>query len=845
MLLALLGFPGVLPAESLSLISDGKSDYSIVAHRDPHNPEADRLAANAARLLQETLAKSTGVRLPIVQATPAGKPAIHLGSSDAVRKAGIPLEQIKGWTSLRQVKGKDLYLVGYDGPGDISGEDAGAFVYQGTLKAVSSFLQDLGVRFLLPGPMGTHVPKLEKVEVDSALNVLETPKFHYVIGRRTGDPVYEVANNYLRSPLFKSFGGHSYYTAVPAEKYGKSHPEYFILKNGVRVPAGNHLCISNPEVRELMLKEMEKWFDAGYEWVELAETDGYTPCECEACAAIHPDFRERTWLFHRQLAEEMQKRRPGKKVVIISYGNATREPPTSFSDFPDNVIIQLSAYSPEAMDQWKRFGVETTAYVYNWGTYQVPGFGPKRTPKYAADQIRRFDEDKVRGIYLCGSFEDMGLEGPVFYVYGQALGNPDLNERNTANDFYTAAYGAAAAPMTAFFETLYERLEAYCGGHRPNVRNEASRDINRVAFRTPEEFYCTLFTPSILIDMEKNLSSAKSMAADPEVLARIRLVEREFQYVRNVAGMFTHYRSYRLQPNFRTFEPVARAVEQRNALIDSWYDEAGKMRKIDGWPTFFGNPSKAELLAGGRLAAPLGSPATWNIEQFRKANFLPGAVQPGHGAVDKIKVVKWNPAPAGGIPSADNWKPLKQEEFVSVVFGELKNGGRFRVAYDEEAIHFDFECDLEDAAGLKPVSRGRDGKAWQSECLEIFLDPSGKRRTYFHFVFNPAQESFYDARYGFVTDDLNPLFNKEDPSWNPEWNYSTAIHDKRWTARVRIPFSALETKPPAAGSAWLAKFARSEYPSAKGNPPIQSCWPPSLDSKGFGDPSTFGELLFE
>ncbi|MDP6354740.1 MAG: DUF4838 domain-containing protein, partial [Planctomycetota bacterium] len=134
-----------------------------------------------------------------------------------------------------------------------------------------------------------------------------------------------------------SYGGHSYYDAVPAKEYGKTKPEYFALIGGLRTPTGNHLCITNGAVQELMLREMEKRLDEAYQWVELAQTDGYRPCECTECAAVHPDPGERTWIVHRKLAEAMQKRRPGKKVMILAYP-PNRNPPKSFDRFPDNVV---------------------------------------------------------------------------------------------------------------------------------------------------------------------------------------------------------------------------------------------------------------------------------------------------------------------------------------------------------------------------------------------------------------------------------------------------------------------------------------------------------------------------
>jgi len=591
----------------LSWWTKGQSGYTFVV---PDGPDTRRRVFQASRLLQAALREATGARLPVIREADhkPGAPAIYLGMTRAARHARLPLKRIRGWTCLRQVNGKDIFLVGPDDTAGIKG--APYREYFGTLKAVTSFLEDeVGARFLLPGPNGTYVPKLKRLSVSADMRVLTKPNFVYVIGRSAGDLTYSIANNYLyTAPIVESYGGHSYYSAVPAAKYGKTHPEYFALLGGVRTASGNHLCISNPDVRKLMIEEMEKQLDKGYQWVALGQTDGYQPCQCARCRAIDPNSSERVWIVHRKLAEEMKRLRPGKKIQIISYG-PTIHPPTSFKTFPDNVVIEMCHYDPKSFDEWRPYNVDKTVYIYNWGTYWVMGFGPKRTPRYAADQIRMFLKNRVRGIYMCGAFEDPGLEGPVFYVYGKMMGDPSLDPTTLADDFYRAAYGKARTPMKAFFTAMYDRLEFYSAINRPNFRTD--RPAMRT-FNTPEDAYCHFFPAELLIKMERDLERAQAVATDPKVRARIRLVGMEFAYVKDLATIFQLYRAYRLNPDWGTFNTLAAAIRQRNTMIDSWYDKKGRFKRFDGWPRLWGGASRDQLKAGGSLHGVLSAPVNWN-----------------------------------------------------------------------------------------------------------------------------------------------------------------------------------------------------------------------------------------
>jgi hypothetical protein len=817
---------GALPARAAmtTLIDKGQSTYSIVipaATPDVKQNQAINLAANE---LQTALQKAGGARLPIISEDKfkANTPAIYLGETLAAKQAGLPLDEIKGWTALETVRDSNVFLVGQDGASKINADS----VYKGTLRAVTSFLQRLGVRFLLPGQAnGTFIPHLEHVEIAADLNELNHAPMVYIMGRSPQDDVYAVAHNYITSDSFKSFGGHSYYTAVPAAEYAKTHPEYFILKNGVRSAAGNHLCVSNAMVRELMLKQMEKYFDEGYESIELGQTDGYVPCDCDECHAISPDPGERLWIFHRELAAEMAKRRPGKKVVIISYG-PTAQPPKTFHTFPGNVIIEMTHYAAKDFDEWKSYGnIPKMVYIYNWGSYQVAGYGPMRTPHYVAEQARLFRKNNVQNIYLCGGFESKGLEGPVFYTYGEVLNNPQLDENQLTREFCRDAYGKAAAPMTEFFETLYDRLERYGA-----VEFSASNTV-----KSPETSYTALYPEEVLQKLTQSLKTAQQLDTDPQVQARLRLVQREFDYVKTLANVFHAYHRYQAKPDWDSFGAVQEAVQARTDLINSWYDASGKKKDFDGFPNFLGSPAddKSNVLAGGRLGAILGAPLNWNFAELRENQFLPGVTKLKARQIDAVKM---QPFTIDGKNDNPAWQNASQGKFVESNLRKLENGTTFRMGYDDQNLYIAFDCVRDQMDKFHPLSAGKDGFTYRigsQDELEVSFSVGDNK--YYRFFFNPAPESTFDGRYGFITDGLDPRYGKWDDDWDGKWNYAFNIDhaNNRYTAEMQIPFSTLGIAPPKSGDTLQMQLRRLDFlyqsdllgwaPGGAGDP-VVSAW---------------------
>lgn len=825
----------------LSLVSHGQSSYSIVlpAKGDPTVLKTLREAATA---LQSAFREGPGVTLPIVMEKQCCSRkecsniirGIYLGACETTKKAGLCAKDFAPAEYQITVRDGSIFILGKDGPSGIPGKNYIRY-YSGTAKGVVGFMEMiLGTRILYPGETGRTTPRSSGIFIAENLTLRVKPLLMLGTSRHH-ELIYDMSNNDFGHPGVHLYGGHSYYSAVPEKKYGKSNPEFFILRGNKRTPAGNHLCISNPKVQELIYLEAKKRLQAGADMVELAQTDGYQPCECKKCVRLFNtrDQGEKLWIIHRRIAERLYKEMPDKKVLIISYG-PTSHPPRSFKSFPPNTMIEICFYDDATLAAWKKITVPQgfTTYMYNWGSYKLPGFTPVQGTAYPAAQVRKFHRFGIRGVYRSGFGASFGLEGPIYYMYGKLWDNPHQDHRKILEEFYKHAFGKSALSMSRFYAMLYERLDAFA------VLDPVSGG-KRLLPRNPRAWIGFVYTPELLDALENLLATAERDAAESnfKVKKRLQLVRMEFDYLKNLATIIHHYHSYRLAPDYAGFEKIAREVEKRNRMIDSYYDAKGKKKSIPGWPEMIirGNADRNMLNANGRLAAPMGAPLNWNIPALRKSRVLPGAMR------KKINAVPYKGGNLAVHPEKGVWAKVPYNRLDGIQGGKVKQNTWFKVMYDQKNIYVAFKADL--PRNRTYIPQGHDGSATAKDCLEFFVDPAARKEVYYHFLWNPVPKSTYDAARGLITDPLNPKFNTFDRSWNGKWSARSHRAGNVWYSLLTIPYSTLKTTAPRPGSKWLFNVGRTDYFAPKGSPEL-SLWSPNLENMTFHDPECFGELIF-
>jgi len=804
-----------------------------------------------AEEIQRDIGEATGHVLPIVTLSQAKDgPAIWLGET-AARRAGLMKDDMRAFQNVIAEKSGSIYLFGRDMPGFKGAQ------YHDTMRscipsarAAARFLRDrAGVRFLMPGTIGTEVTHRGPVTLADGTFDRENPMMDYSIAAFRGFFCC-IGNGIFGCGLEHTYGGHSYEPAVPGQKYAKDHPEYYGLINGKRMAVNGQapLCVSNPAVQQLMVDELCRRFDEGADSCQLGQQDGFRGCECENCAAIGGgglDWGERLWLVHRDIAARVAKLRPGKIVHIMCYG-PTANPPKTFKVFPENVMIELCSYSEEAFDTWSQYTVPQgfTVYTYIWGNFPRPGYTPKNSFPHTAMLARRFARHRLRGLYRCGYGELFGMEGPFYYLFNVLLENPDADVKAVVNEYCQAAFGPAAPQMLAFYERLSRQLQVnslITEGWSGRDIGKSPSDYRQVWAGNALPLLGYIYSPDAIAAMEASLSRAeKTFGLSEKMKRRLEVVRIEWDYAKNLGMIANFYAAYKLQPTKETFAPLAAAVRARNAMLDYLYVKSPTPGKIPGWPdyTLFGGYGRKSVETNGRLSAMLAAPLNWNIDLLEKTGVLPGASKKSMKAAHATRSVA-----AGDFESGD-WARASWQPLVGSQLQALTHGARVKALYDDEALYVAIDSDLDDARAVKDY--GADGMVWEDESVEVLVDPTGSQARYYHFIVGPQPGAVYDEAAGLIADPLHPLFGKLDPSWNARGvTVTNRRANGRWTALVRIPYADLDATRPAAGAVWGLNLCRL-WDITKGDNGFEiAFWNPNLESASFAAPEAMGTLTFE
>ncbi len=284
---------------------------------------AQPVAEYAAEELALHVELSTGVRLPILrEPVPSadGAHSVYLGETRAALEAGLDVESLPSEAfTLRTLEG-DVFIAAKEGPGDPLST---ANTFSGVLWGVYEVLErDLGVRWLWPGPLGTHVPRKRTVRV-GPFNETIGPRFiHRMLRPGVSEAAPALADLrlaftpedraayvraqsvFLRRHRMGSSAG-TYFSERTSgsghsfegwwERYGGEHPEWFEMSaEGRRGPADPlspqkvSMCVSNPELqRKIVDLWREECARHPGERVNLGvgENDRAGACRCPECLA--------------------------------------------------------------------------------------------------------------------------------------------------------------------------------------------------------------------------------------------------------------------------------------------------------------------------------------------------------------------------------------------------------------------------------------------------------------------------------------------------------------------------------------------------------------------------------
>ena len=302
--------------------------------------------------------------------------------------------------------------------------------------AVWDLLHEFGYRYYFPSETWEIVPKHRDLRID--IDRLEKPDFYNRSaprgGIRTGLQLWlqdvwmqwQVRNR--TAPSFALHTGHSYISIIRRnQKTFDAHTEYLALRDGKR--GGVKFCISNPGLRELIVKDAVAAFqaDPDRDSISLDPSDGGGWCECEACHEMG-SVSDRVVLLSNQASKAVNALGFGPKYIGIYAYNDYSPPPTV--DVHPNVIVSLATAFikgdqtfDEMLAGWSQ-RTETIGIREYYGLpvwhQSMPGTGKAGKPVPLAQTIR--DQHAAGARYINAESDNAwGANGLGYYIASRVL----------------------------------------------------------------------------------------------------------------------------------------------------------------------------------------------------------------------------------------------------------------------------------------------------------------------------------------------------------------------------------------------------------------------------------------
>lgn len=429
----------------LTLVQNGKPVTRIVTSENA-------VDLQAAALLQDFVNRMTNTQLPILQGIKSRKGDIVIGqgNTDALTEDGFRLETSDG----------RLFIS--------SGGD------KGSIYGVVTLLE----KYMGVSCYAANTYTYEKQETLSIPDIhwKENPAFRH---RQTqsyslnADPVYKswFRLEFPRETFACNYWVHTFQRLVPASEFGRSHPEYYSMIDGVRRPGNaSQLCLSNPEVLHIVAHRIDSIFKANpdYHVISVSQNDGNnTYCTCPACRAI--DEKEggpSGSIIH--FVNKLAALFPDKEISTLAY-QYSMQPPLHVKPLPNvNILLcnidcrrevpltdnESGREFVKALEGWS--SISNNLFVWDYGinfdNYLVP-FPNFHVMK---KNLQLFKKNHATMVFsqvaatLGGDFSEMRA-----YMESKLMWNPAMDADSLMHSFMNGYYGKAA-PYLYQYEKLLE-----------------------------------------------------------------------------------------------------------------------------------------------------------------------------------------------------------------------------------------------------------------------------------------------------------------------------------------------------------------------------------------------------
>ena len=499
------------------LVVDGQPRATIIISSEPEGDE--QLAVEE---LRSHVLKMSGAKLPLVN--DAGKAEgvkIFIGTSAIGEDAEKILTEGDDSAAFRLLVTPEVIR--------ITGATA-----QGTLFGVYELLEQLGVRWFMPGEIGTVVPKTKSITVRQQ-DVVESPAFvgrilQHTVDTQMSPPQRESAGRWERRMRTggPGWGQHGFGISLDA----KTEPELFLHVNG----RPSYVKVSHPEVLRRVVARCRAELKANpnIRYISMGPTDagsfGHSPWDANDMDPLHGEasVTDRYVKFFNLVLDDLQKDYPDVGIAFYCYSLHMRPPvrekpnpkilpvfaPIDVCRFHsiDDSVCSERTYIRDIVDGWEALGVKMAyrGYLFNLAD---PGL-PFAMIRQVRAELPYYHQ---RGM-IASRIESKpawGYHAPAMYLAGKLMWDPTLDVDALLDDYFTKFYGPAAGPMREHFNRL-DRAYTESDYHTGNI------------FDTPH-----ILSPQVMAELDESLASAEqAVPSDSNYAARVKMVRDAYKFGR-------------------------------------------------------------------------------------------------------------------------------------------------------------------------------------------------------------------------------------------------------------------------------------------------------------------------
>jgi hypothetical protein len=448
-----------------TLFSDSKSDYRIAL-----SASASESEQWAAKELQHWIKEISGAELPVQNLDQIHNgPQFVIGFNDLIKeRTGLNAPNDLDESFRYFNSGPDILIFG--------GKS------RGTMYGVMAFLEnELGCRWYTPEV--SVIPERKEfsfswIDHSEQAGIRVRNDFYF----EAFEPIWASRNRMNGTMGFRQQPGgvesywavHTFYPLMPPSEFYDKHPEYYSLIEGKRIHERAQLCLTNPDVLEIITKRIKKRILESPEYLiyDVSQNDWQNPCQCEKCQAIVSREGGESGLiiwFVNQVAESVEKEFPDKFIGTLAY-QYTRTPPKKIRP-RNNVVVRLCSIEccfahdfkscPKNqsflsdLKNWSALAPHLYIwdYVVNFSHYIMP----YPNFKVLQSNIQTFRENNSIGIMEQAAYQSRGGEFSELrsYLISKLLWNPDSDVEKVINDFMYGYYGRSGKFIRQYFDLLH------------------------------------------------------------------------------------------------------------------------------------------------------------------------------------------------------------------------------------------------------------------------------------------------------------------------------------------------------------------------------------------------------